>query len=126
MESNETIGEAVRREAYEETGLTIDRILGEIDELRWESKSGRQRNIQFNYVATVKEGHMEISLNPDEHSDWAWATKGDVEKLHMMTPGMKKVLKDAFEFARKDMTPLLSHNENMAGLVRLSKCGPMR
>lgn len=98
VEPGETLRQAAEREAFEETGLTVEGILGEFDDLRWDSKSGRQHNIQYNYAATVKEPAVVI-VNPDEHSEWTWAAEADVDGLEM-TSGMKKVLKDAFEFAR--------------------------
>jgi hypothetical protein len=96
--SDRDVRHTVERETLEETGLIVDRIPGEFDELYWNSPRGH-KNIQLNYVASVKPD-MRIKLNPDEHSDWLWVPEEQIDTL-LMTPAMRKVLKDAFLFAKK-------------------------
>ncbi len=97
--SDRDVRHTVDRETQEETGLIVEEVLGEFEELYWESKKSGKQNVQLNYAVTVKEG-MPIKLNPDEHSDWLWATEDQIETL-LMTPAMLKVLKDSFAFAKK-------------------------
>ncbi|KAI9771998.1 MAG: hypothetical protein M1840_001286 [Geoglossum simile] len=101
-ESDLSVRHTVERETLEETSLVVDGVLGEFDELFWDSRKGK-KNVQFNYVVTVKE-FTEIKLNADEHSEWMWVNKGGIDDL-LMTPAMNKVLKDAFEFSEKYMAP---------------------
>jgi 8-oxo-dGTP pyrophosphatase MutT (NUDIX family) len=101
VEPGETVRDTVIRETLEETGLEVDGILGEFDELHWESRSKKQSNLQFNYAVTVKEP-MEIRLNPEEHTDFKWIVEDDVDDL-LMTPAMNKVLKDSFGFSAQCM-----------------------
>ncbi|KAG2417498.1 hypothetical protein HFD88_008717 [Aspergillus terreus] len=96
--SDRDVRHTVERETLEETGLIVDRIPGEFDELYWNSRHGH-KNIQLNYVASIKPD-MRIKLNSDEHSDWLWVPEEQIDTL-LMTPAMRKVLKGAFLFAKK-------------------------
>ncbi|KAI9799105.1 MAG: hypothetical protein M1825_004872 [Sarcosagium campestre] len=98
VEPGETVEECVERETMEETGLTVHRILGEFEKLRWISESKGQMSVQYNYIVSVKKP-MDIRLNPEEHSEYTWAKEVDVDRLPM-TPAMNKVLHDAFQFSR--------------------------
>ena len=98
VEPGETVRQCVERETLEETGLLVDRILGEFAELHWDSKSSSKKNVQMNYAVTIKEP-MEIRLNPEEHSEWLWANEDQLDTLDM-TPGMNKVLRDSFQYSK--------------------------
>ena len=98
VESRETVKECVERETLEETGLTVDRVLGEFDELRWVSKSKGRTNVQYNYVVTVHEP-MDVIVNPEEHSEHMWIKETEVDGL-LMTPAMNKVLHDSFKYSK--------------------------
>ena len=98
VEPGETVRQCVERETLEETGLVVDRILGEFAELYWDSASSGKKNVQMNYAVTVKEP-MELRLNPEEHSEWMWANEDQVDIL-LMTPAMNKVLRDSFEYSK--------------------------
>ncbi len=97
--SDRNVRHTVKRETQEETGLIVEEVVGEFDELYWDSKKSSKKNVQLNYAVTVKEG-IPIKLNPDEHSDWLWAKEEQVDTL-LMTPAMNKVLKDSFKFAKE-------------------------
>lgn len=97
VEAGENVKECVERETVEETGLVVERILGEFDELRWTSKSKGRVNVQFNYAVSVVQP-MDIRLNPEEHSEHRWIVENDVDGL-LMTSAMNKVLHDTFKFA---------------------------
>lgn len=93
----ETVRHAVARETLEETGQLAQDVLGEIDEMVWQSRRGT--NVQLNYIVTAQEGR-DLKLNPDEHSAWLWATQAELDGLYM-TSEMRIVLKNAFEFASR-------------------------
>ncbi|KAI9828157.1 MAG: hypothetical protein M1832_003684 [Thelocarpon impressellum] len=65
---DQTVFHAVVRETQEETGQEIDAVLGQLDDMLWESSSGAS-NVQLNYVVSVKAGKP-VVLNPEEHSEW--------------------------------------------------------
>lgn len=61
----------------------------------WQSRKGT--NTQLNYVVSVRDG-QEIKLNPDDHSSWLWVSQAELDHLYM-TPEMRAVMKNTFEFA---------------------------
>ena len=98
VEPGETVRQCVERETLEETGLLVDKILGEFAELHWDSRSSGKKNVQMNYAVNVKQP-MDLRLNPEEHSEWLWANEDQVDAL-LMTPAMNKVLRDSFEYSK--------------------------
>lgn len=104
VEHGETISEALRRETMEETGLIIQDVVGKFEELRWISKQGDKESVQFNFVATLQQP-VEVTLNPDEHSEWKWIHENEITALPT-SPAMNKVLKDAFEYSKSYMKAL--------------------
>lgn len=101
VEPNETVRGTVCRETVEETGLDVETVIGEFEQLLWTSKSSGKMNVQFNYAVTVAQP-MEIRLNPEEHSEFMWANEGQIDNL-LTSPAMNKVLKDSFIFSHKHM-----------------------
>ena len=91
-------GKASRRETLEETGLVIDDVLREFEELDWVTLNGKH-NVQLNFVATVRNLDS-IVLSAREHETWMWATKGDLTQLPC-SKGMTKVFQDAFEYVER-------------------------
>jgi 8-oxo-dGTP pyrophosphatase MutT (NUDIX family) len=104
VEPGESVKECVERETMEETGLVVDRIIGEFDELRWTSQSQGRVSVQYNYAVRVAEP-MDVQLNPEEHTEHKWITEMDVDRLQMSS-GMNKVLHDAFTFSRTNAAVL--------------------
>ncbi|KAM0796814.1 NUDIX hydrolase domain-like protein [Usnea florida] len=98
VEPGETVRQCVERETLEETGLRVERVVGELAELRWDSASSGKKSVQMNYAVTVQEP-VEIRLDPDEHSEWLWANEDQVDGLDS-TPAMKEVLRGSFEYSK--------------------------
>lgn len=101
LEPNETVRETVCRETMEETGLDVETVIGEFEQLLWTSKSSGKMNVQYNYAVTVAQP-MEIRVNPEEHSEFMWANEDQIDGL-LMSPAMNKVLKDSFVYSHKHM-----------------------
>ena len=96
------------RELYEETGLHVDEVLGELQEMRWESKrEGGKQSMQVNYVVSVREGNgdggVSVVLNPEEHEEWMWAGWEEVTVGLEMSEEMRKVVRDGLEFFEERM-----------------------
>lgn len=69
VEPGETLGQATRREAFEETTVLLD-VIGEFAfEFRYPSVKGF--TIQLNFVATVP-FDVPVSVNDAEHTAWRW------------------------------------------------------
>lgn len=99
VEPGETIEQAIKRETYEETGLTVEMVVEEFEELRWISHNGK-RSSQLNFVARIGP-FTRITLNPREHSTWMWATEEETSKLPC-SDGMAKVFRDAFRCSQRE------------------------
>ena len=100
VDNRETIRQAIRRETFEETGLIVDDIAAEFQEMHWQSKIG-QHLVQLNFVVTVNSASS-IRLNSEEHSDWKCAKQEDVIPLPM-SEGMAEVYINAFRFAEYEL-----------------------
>lgn len=99
VDPGERIIQGLAREALEETGLVIDTVVDEFEEMRWTSKSTGRSNVQLNYVVRVKEP-LDIQLDPNEHSAYLWVSESQIDTLNV-TARMAKVLRDAFACAKK-------------------------
>ncbi|KAF7585100.1 hypothetical protein BBP40_012775 [Aspergillus hancockii] len=89
---------AIECETLEETGLVFESILGEFEELYWDSRGGK-KNVRFSNAVGVKPD-MPVIVIVNEHCNWAWVREEQTGSL-WMAPAMNKVLKDAFVSARK-------------------------
>lgn len=98
IEQDETILQCIQRETREETGLVVEKVLKEFEEMDWESGTSGQENMQLNFVVAVQEPVV-VRLNPEEHSEWMWVEENQIDKLPM-TIGMTKVLRDAFKVSK--------------------------
>jgi 8-oxo-dGTP diphosphatase len=104
VEEGETIYEALRRETIEETGLVVQDVVGQFEELRWTSRTGEKESVQFNFVATIQQPYK-VTLNAEEHSDWKWVEEDDINSLPTSL-AMDKVLRDAIRFSKSYMEVL--------------------
>lgn len=87
VETEESLREALHREIYEETGLTvktIDRYLGYFDYL---SKK-REKTRQFNFAVTVE---TPLNIILAEHEDYIWAEESQLRQ-YPVTDSVKEVL----------------------------------
>lgn len=70
VEPGETLLEAARREAMEETGLVVD-VLRQIDSFTFERGANREPTAGATIHCLVSEGRERLS---DEHDEFAWVT----------------------------------------------------
>lgn len=111
-DSDISLKDALAREAKEETGLDVKRVIAELPEYPYHTdKLAHNANgtaqlirkscVQLNFVAEF-EGD-EIQVSPDEHSVGLWATRKDVKGLDM-TDGMWSVVVDALAWEESNAT----------------------
>jgi 8-oxo-dGTP diphosphatase len=106
VDDGETIGEAIARELFEETGLTLSSVLAQIPEITYTTEKivlhgGREVQVvktacQLNFAVETT-GDV-IELNEEEHSEWKWATVEEMAALQM-TGLMRECTKEALEWA---------------------------
>ncbi|MEU4842409.1 NUDIX hydrolase [Nocardia testacea] len=88
VESGESLTEGAARELFEETGLVASRIT---DFLGWFDYATRTKAKvrKFSFLAEAEPG--EITLDPDEHDDYAWIDAGALGTLPM-APDMREAV----------------------------------
>ena len=93
-----SVRDAVAREVLEETGLKVSEVLGEIDDVHeLKLEIDRKGLVPVRYAVAV-ENSNNITLSPEEHSQYRWVTLEDVDSLSM-SPGMRKAVENACRFA---------------------------
>jgi len=68
VEAGESLEDALIREVFEETGLQISTIIGEMGTFDYLSKDGKKSR-QFNHLLTVHIAPIRLT----EHEDFVWA-----------------------------------------------------
>jgi 8-oxo-dGTP pyrophosphatase MutT (NUDIX family) len=102
-----TIKHALFREVLEETSLEIKKIFADLKPMLYTTEknvmddAGRQillskKCIQLNYVVSVSDADVKLSV--DEHSESTWAMEGDSDSLNV-TSAMRAVVEEAFRWA---------------------------
>ena len=99
VDPGETIRQGLVREISEETGLTVQGVVGKLSEVNWTSPKGQAWK-QYTYVVTVRQP-VEIRLDPVEHGEWRWSLEEDVAGLGPRLPNQVKLMAEAFKFERE-------------------------
>ncbi|KAL9639229.1 MAG: hypothetical protein Q9164_001051 [Protoblastenia rupestris] len=125
-----TILHSVARETFEETGLRLTRFVREVGE-RVEFGSGRKRWVKLGFeidfaemgvcgggggdddeeilpgsgVRLISNEGIGISLDPDEHQDYRWATEEEIRAMagEMVTQEQFEIMMKAFVLRKADM-----------------------
>ena len=139
-----TILHSVARETFEETGLRLTRFVRQVgDEVEFKTRKGLCLKLSFEIevaeivgakIAEVgdhqttqseKNGKeasgVEISLDPEEHQNHAWATEEEIEsgRYPITTPGQPKLLLESFAIRRAESERLKAAVDG--GPIRSSK-----
>jgi len=97
----------------------VEEIVGEISPFEYSvekmlaaggstgTTTATKTTIQLNFVVRVApavSAHVvEVTLNPQEHQDYAWISRNDLERYNI-TEQMKGVITDAFSWAEKNIS----------------------
>ncbi|PNP52886.1 hypothetical protein THARTR1_06727 [Trichoderma harzianum] len=102
-----TLKHALVREVKEETGLDITKILTQLGPMKYQtektvkSDAGVEASvvksaIQLNYVVSVSDGMVKLSIN--EHSESRWASEEELNELDI-TDETKAIIREAFQWS---------------------------
>ncbi|MEV4313195.1 NUDIX hydrolase [Actinocrispum sp. NPDC049592] len=83
VEPGEPPADTAVREIAEETGLRV-RILSERDALSWPDVTGRPLRIHARIYNVTEDSPAPVTLNPGEHSDFAWLTPAEASSLDLL------------------------------------------
>ncbi|KAJ6526564.1 NUDIX hydrolase domain-like protein [Mycena vulgaris] len=96
-----TVLHTVAREAVEETGLVVTRIVHELPGFEYNTRRGPARQLNFivevdaDGVLPTEEGLPSPTLNPKEHQAYAWVGVGDPIETFPMSKSMAEVVHKA-------------------------------
>ena len=96
VDAGETLAGALKREAFEETGLTVVRILGMFPGFDY-STPKKPKVRQFNFLVEAKDDAIVLSA---EHDQWRWVTRSDLADL-AMSPEIKQSINLALKSTGK-------------------------
>lgn len=81
LESNETFEEGGLREAIEETGLEIEKIVDILDlNLRFEFIDQRERNVHEETFLIILDEKWKVKIDPHEHQDHKWVDLTEINR----------------------------------------------
>lgn len=81
VENGETFEEGGLREAIEETGLKIEKIVDILDlGLKFEFIDQRERDVQEQCFLMILDGKWKIEIDPHEHQNFKWVGLNDITR----------------------------------------------
>ncbi|MCX6712900.1 MAG: NUDIX hydrolase [Candidatus Vogelbacteria bacterium] len=95
LDDHEDIFTAARRELYEETGLEIGNFISQLETLDFNIVSGSVKQKCRQYIFSVSVTGQDIILNPEEHDDYRWAARSEMDTLEIL-PNTRAVLQKLF------------------------------
>ncbi|QYS93862.1 Nudix hydrolase domain-containing protein [Trichoderma simmonsii] len=101
-----TLKHALVREVKEETGLDITKISAQLSPMTYQTEKTIKSDagvevfvvksaIQLNYVVSVSDGMVKLSV--DEHSESRWATEEELDELDI-TDETRRIIREAFQW----------------------------
>ena len=110
-ESDHTIGDAVKREVFEETGMKVSKIVGAVTPFAYSMEkkitgadggesSTWKTSLQLNFICEVTDA--DFAVNPDEHSEGKFVGRSDVAEMDI-TEQMRAVVEEGLMWVEKKL-----------------------
>lgn len=99
VEFGETPEEALKREAQEEMEIDIE-IENPFSAFTY-IRDGDDHCIEVDYFARLKNSDQEITLHPEDHSDYKWITEVEVAKYMDANDDERKAVEAGFKTLKK-------------------------
>ena len=93
IKEDEDVFAGAIREVYEETGLVIKEFISQLEDLDFTPASDKKRCRQYIFIVLVEKG--DIILNPEEHYEYIWVSRSDIDVLDIL-PNTRMILQSLF------------------------------
>lgn len=110
-DSDRSIADAVMREVFEETAMTVSKIIGAVEPFVYsmekkitgadgEEFSSWKTSLQLNFICEVT--NSDFAVNPDEHSEGRFVRRSDVAEMDI-TEQMRAVVEEGFMWVEENL-----------------------
>ncbi|HLL66494.1 MAG TPA: NUDIX domain-containing protein [Micromonosporaceae bacterium] len=86
LEAGESFAEALDREVFEETGWRVSHVLADLGEIQYQGDDGKER-LERQYLIRVDGNLAKPSLAPEEHTEWRWISRDELDVVACDRPG---------------------------------------
>jgi 8-oxo-dGTP diphosphatase len=90
VEFGESVREALQREVREELAMEIE--VGEVFDVFEYMIDAERQGIEIDFLATMQNPNQEISLNPEDHSEYRWIDGSEVGTYFDRNDGVRATL----------------------------------
>lgn len=99
IEFGEDVVEGLKREVLEETGMHIS-VGDPFAVFTYTNEIKKSHSIEAVYFATCTDPIENISLNPEDHSEYKWASEDEIPEIGSISPEEHRNVKKGFALLR--------------------------
>jgi 8-oxo-dGTP diphosphatase len=93
VDAGESLDVALKREVFEETGLTISEITNYVGHFDYTSGSGRLTR-QFNFKVKIADDSTDVKTCPEEHDSFSWVDFNELS-IYKVTDSVIEILRQS-------------------------------
>lgn len=102
IEFGETIEEGLKREAKEEIGINI-KLEDPFYAFTYVSDGGNRHSVEICYFAKMVNPSQPVKLNPEEHSEYKWINKNEINIYFPLDDPERLAAKKGFTILERDI-----------------------